>query len=280
MSSYHILTPHVYISICVLSWGLIASLQAITTNFSQMLVLRTLLGISEAAFSPGVPFYLSFFFRREELALRAGMQVSAAPLAASFAGSLAWAITKLGQKSPLAPWRLLFLVEGFPSVIVAVIAWNFVPDSPETAKFLTSRQQRIAQHRLRKENRSSSQELPQGDKMARLKSLASKKTIDWGDILSTLKDPKCYLTAVCKRGAPLDAHETDIPSSCSPAATSPSAPCRSSFPQSSTRWAIRPSTAKHYPHRPSSSLSSFFCSQQLPLIVLQLAVPSSPSMLC
>lgn len=194
---YHILTPHVYISICVMSWGLIASIQAITTNFSQMLILRALLGIGEAAFSPGVPFYLSFFFRREELALRAGMQVSAAPLAASFAGSLAWAITKLGQKSPLAPWRLLFLTEGFPSIIVAVIAWNFVPDSPETAKFLTPRQQRIAQHRLRKQIKEASEKVPRGEKMAHLKNLTTiQKTIDWAEILSTLKDPKCYLTAV------------------------------------------------------------------------------------
>lgn len=195
--SYHILTPHVYISICVLSWGLIASMQAVTTTYSQLLVLRTLLGISEAAFSPGVPFYLSFFFRREELALRAGMQVSAAPLAASFAGSLAWAITKLGQKSPFAPWRLLFLVEGFPSVMVAVIAWNFVPDSPETAKFLTPRQRRIAQHRLRKENQDVPIVLSAGEKMAKLKDVAGRrKKIDWSEILSTLKDPKCYLTAV------------------------------------------------------------------------------------
>lgn len=180
-----------------MSWGLIASLQSLTTNFTGMVVLRALLGISEAAFSPGVPFYLSFFFRREELALRAGMQVSAAPLAASFAGSLAWIITKLGEKSPFAPWRLLFLVEGFPSVIVAVIAWNFVPDSPETAKFLTPRQRQIAKARLRKEGHDKSTTAPPGEKLARLKDVAgNKKRIDWHDILSTLRDPKCYLTAV------------------------------------------------------------------------------------
>lgn len=162
-----------------------------------MIVLRALLGISEAAFSPGVPFYLSFFFRREELALRAGMQVSAAPLAASFAGSLAWAITKLGQKSPFAPWRLLFLVEGFPSVIVAVFAWNFVPDSPGKANFLTPRQRHIASIRLKKANREKPTAAPPGEKIARLRDAATKKKrIDWSEIGSTLKDPKCYLTAV------------------------------------------------------------------------------------
>ena len=51
--------------------------------------LRALLGIGEAAFGPGVPFYLSFFFRRHELAFRTGLFISASPLSASFAGALA-----------------------------------------------------------------------------------------------------------------------------------------------------------------------------------------------
>ena len=191
---YHILTPHIYISICVLSWGIIASLQALTTSFPSMLVLRALLGISEAAFSPGVPFYLSFFFRREELALRAGIQVSAAPLAASFAGSLAWVITRLGQHGPLAPWRLLFLVEGFPSVLVAVVAWHIVPDSPETARFLTPRERTIAKHRLMNEDGSSRRPtLGQSHSGS-----AARKKVEWREIAATIKDPKCYLTAVCR----------------------------------------------------------------------------------
>lgn len=156
-----------------------------------MLILRLLLGVGEAAFSPGVPFYLSFFYRREELAMRAGMQVSAAPLAASFAGSLAYVIMRWGEGGPLAPWRLLFLVEGFPSVIVAVIAWSYVPDSPETAKFLTERQRYIARARLHDENTSFTQDrnpANQGEKRER---------VHWKEIYATLRDPKCYLTAVC-----------------------------------------------------------------------------------
>ena len=184
------LPPHIYISICVLSWGLLASFQSLATSFSGLLILRALLGVSEAAFSPGVPFYLSFFFRREELAMRTGIQVSAAPLAASFAGSLAWLITWLGQNGPLAPWRLLFLAEGFPSVLFALVAWNFVPDSPETAKFLTARQRNIAKSRLRRENVSGKAASKSGAPIGP----------NWREILDTVKDPKCYLTAVCNSG--------------------------------------------------------------------------------
>ena len=189
---YNYLPPHFYIACCVMAWGLTASLQALTRSFAEMLILRLLLGVSEAAFSPGVPFYLSFFYRREELALRVGLQVSAAPLAASFAGSLAWAITRLGRGGPLAPWRLLFLVEGFPSVLTAVLAWSFIPDSPDTAKFLNERQRNIASVRLRSQAST--------DKSSKYHDTALKKQkrkgIDWREIWDTLKDPKCYLTAV------------------------------------------------------------------------------------
>ncbi|KAF4625356.1 hypothetical protein G7Y89_g12811 [Cudoniella acicularis] len=152
---WKIIPAHIYVTAIVLSWGLIASLQSVATSFAGLLVLRVLLGIGEAGFT-GIPFYLSFFFKREELALRTGYFISAAPLATSFASTLAWAIIAIGKHSPIASWRLLFLLEGFPSVLVAVIAFYTIPDSPSTAPYLTRRQKRIARLRLRPASRSSS----------------------------------------------------------------------------------------------------------------------------
>ena len=94
---------------------------------------------------------MTFFYRRSELAYRVGLQISAAPLATSFASSLAWVIVKLSQNSPIAPWRALFLFEGFPSIITAIFAWHFIPDSPETARYLTQRERKVARLRLQDE---------------------------------------------------------------------------------------------------------------------------------
>lgn len=189
---YRVVTPHIYISLCVLSWGLIASLQAITTSFASLLVLRALLGISEAAFAPGLPFYLSFFFRRHELAFRTGLIVSASPLSASYAGALAYGITKLGEQGPLSPWRLLFLLEGFPSVLIAVWAWDFVPDGPGLAKWLTPRQREVAVLRLRQEKDGEAED--QGDEKQYSRSKRGKFNIQ--EVIETFRDPKCYLTAL------------------------------------------------------------------------------------
>ena len=180
---YRVIPAHAYIAICVTSWGLIASLQSVAGSFTSMLILRGLLGMGEAAFSPGVPFYLSFFFKREELALRTGLFISAAPLATSFASSLAWLITKVGEGVPISAWRLLFLIEGFPSIIVAVFAFYFLPDGPGTAKFLTRRQKKVARLRLRKEKDMKQK-------------FSSRSELDFREMFQTLVDPKLYITAV------------------------------------------------------------------------------------
>jgi MFS family permease len=178
---YRVVPPHVYIALCVFSWGFIASVQAVATSFSMMVFLRAVLGISEAAFGPGVPFYMSFFYKREELALRTGLFISAAPLATSFASSLAWLITKFSESSAIAPWRVLFIAEGFPSVVVAVIAWYTIPDGPESAQFLTHSERNIAKARLQYYGN---------------KNITHHSKLSWKEIGKTLMDPKCYLTAM------------------------------------------------------------------------------------
>lgn len=179
---YRLVPPHVYISLCVCGWGLAASFQSLATSFGALVALRALLGIAEAAFGPGVPFYLSLFYKREELAFRNGLFISAAPLASSFASSLAWLIVKLSGNGPIAPWRSLFLVEGFPSVIVAVFAWVAIPDSPGTARFLTPRERVVAQRRL--ESKAD---------------YHGTHRFDWLEVKKALTDPKSYLTAVRMR---------------------------------------------------------------------------------
>ena len=180
---YRVIPAHIYISLCVLSWSLIASFQAIAGSFLSILILRALLGVGEAAFSPGIPFLLSFFFKREELAFRTGLFISAAPLATSFAGSLAWLITKAGNHVPIAAWRLLFLAEGFPSIIAAVFAWYQIPDTPDTAWYLSHREREIANSRLQSEK---------GSRRTR----TGKSRLDWREIREALTDPKCWITAV------------------------------------------------------------------------------------
>ena len=73
------------------------------------------------------------------------MFASAAPLASTFAGALAYGITS--GHSSLSNWRLLFLVEGLPTILLAPVAFFFIPDSPDEARFLNVEEKAIAKAR-------------------------------------------------------------------------------------------------------------------------------------
>jgi MFS family permease len=99
-----------------------------------MMACRFFMAMAEAGYGPGLPYLLSFFYMRSEIGFRCGIFLSAAPFATCFAGALAFGITS--GHSALTNWKLLFLVEGLPSIVMAFVAFWFLPDSPEKARFL------------------------------------------------------------------------------------------------------------------------------------------------
>lgn len=159
--------------------GLISTCQAATKNWQGMMALRFLMGAFEAGFGPGVPYLLSFFYRRHELGLRCGLFLSAAPLANTFAGALAYGITS--GHAAIANWRLLFLVEGLPVCACAILAWFFVPDSPSSARFLTEEEKEVARARGLQQAGDANRE----------------GKVQWNELAMTLLDAKAWLTAVC-----------------------------------------------------------------------------------
>jgi MFS family permease len=72
----------------------------------------------------------------------------AASLAGAFSGLLAYGIEKLDGRSGLAGWQWIFLIEGLIPVALALFIWKILPDSPETAKFLTQPERDLLVSRL------------------------------------------------------------------------------------------------------------------------------------
>ncbi|KAI0173326.1 MFS general substrate transporter [Hypoxylon sp. FL1284] len=142
---WKIFPAHIVGTIVVLGWGLMATAQAAARSWGDMMALRFLLGAFEACYGPGIIYLLSFFYLRHEIGFRCGIFASAAPLASTFSGALAYGINK--GHSHLANWRLVFLVEGLPTILMASVAFFFIPDSPEKARFLTEEEKDIVRAR-------------------------------------------------------------------------------------------------------------------------------------
>ncbi|KAL9107271.1 MAG: hypothetical protein Q9227_007813 [Pyrenula ochraceoflavens] len=140
---WKIFKPHNWIASAVFIWGLISTLQATATGWGALMVCRTGLAIVEAMYGPGIPIYLSYFYPRERLGFRVGFFLSGSALANAYGGALAYGITQ-AKSSVVAPWQILFIVEGVPTCILAIVAWFTMPDSPATARFLNQREKDIA----------------------------------------------------------------------------------------------------------------------------------------
>ncbi|OJZ88876.1 hypothetical protein ASPFODRAFT_127854 [Aspergillus luchuensis CBS 106.47] len=134
--------PHRWVGVTVFLWGFVSTIQSACTNWAGLMVCRVFLGIIEAMYGPGVPLYLSYFYPREKLGLRTGIFLSGAALANAYGSALAYGISQ--AKGSIGPWRILFIVEGVPSCLLAIVAWFCLPDSPKTARFLDEREQEIA----------------------------------------------------------------------------------------------------------------------------------------
>ncbi len=72
------------------------------------------------------------------------MFIAAAALANAYGGALAYGISQI--RGSLAPWRILFLIEGLPTCVFALIPFFFLPDSIAQAHFLNDRDKQIAYH--------------------------------------------------------------------------------------------------------------------------------------
>lgn len=73
-----------------LAWGIVATLMGVTQNLAGFFVVRFVLGVTESGLFPGVVFYLSMWYKRNEQHYRLALFFSAASLAGAFGGIFAF----------------------------------------------------------------------------------------------------------------------------------------------------------------------------------------------
>ena len=86
-------------------WGASMLGMGFVHDFNGLMVARWFLGMTEAGLFPGVNYYLSCWYKRNEFAVRAAIFFSAAALSGSFGGLLAAAIQNMNGVGGYAGWR-------------------------------------------------------------------------------------------------------------------------------------------------------------------------------
>jgi MFS family permease len=91
-------------------WGIATCCMSLVQTFGQLVALRTIVGVLEAGFAPGILLILSSWYRKNEQSKRFAVYISAAVLSGAFGGIIAGGITGgLEGAHGLRGWRWLFV---------------------------------------------------------------------------------------------------------------------------------------------------------------------------
>jgi MFS transporter, ACS family, phthalate transporter len=158
-------------------WGLVSISTLFVTSATQFYVVRALLGVAEAGFFPGVVFYLTLWFPSALRARIMSMFVLAIAVSGVVGGPVSGLImTAMADLGGLHGWQWLFLIEGIPPVIVGIVAFFYLSDGPEQAKWLTAEEKRFVTGVLAVET-------------------AARESAQHGSFWQAVRDPRLYAAA-------------------------------------------------------------------------------------
>lgn len=126
-----------WIATIMVLWGIASTATMFATGPTSLYILRMLVGIAEAGFLPGILVYLTYWFPAYFRARANALFMIAMPVTMAFGSLASGYILGLDGVLNLKGWQWLFLLEGFPSVILGVLVWFYLDDSPKKAKWLT-----------------------------------------------------------------------------------------------------------------------------------------------
>ncbi|KAL6306376.1 MFS general substrate transporter [Sparassis latifolia] len=137
--------PRLWLGCSAIGWGICSTLMASGYNFGGLVVARVFLGVFESGFGPGIPLYMSFFYTKEEMGMRMAYWFGFAAVAGAFGGIIAFAVQH--AHTAIADWRLLFIIEGSPTIVLGLLALFVLPNRPEETTMLNERERELALER-------------------------------------------------------------------------------------------------------------------------------------
>ena len=160
-------SPSTWLAFLMFGFGALTMGIGGSRNFATIAALRFFLGAFEAgehhaaSFAadhmlkypnqgvfPGLVYYVTFWYRRDERSVRVAIFFASATLAGAFGGALAYGIGQMNMTQGLEGWRWLFILEGMISVLASVGVYFFLPNYPDTVSWLSSREKDLISSRL------------------------------------------------------------------------------------------------------------------------------------
>ena len=128
-----------WIGSIMIAWGLASTATMFATDAQHPVSAAVLVGITEAGFLPGMLLYLTFWFPAAYRARANALFMIAMPITAGVGSVLSGSILGLDGTLGLKGWQWLFLLEGLPVVILGLVVFYYLDDTPRQATLAESR---------------------------------------------------------------------------------------------------------------------------------------------
>ncbi|KAH9820744.1 major facilitator superfamily domain-containing protein [Melampsora americana] len=163
------INPSTSMALGAMIWSVAASAMAGAQNYPKC---------DKALFGQTVSFYFTLWYKKNEVSKRIAIFIGAGTLAGAFGGLIAFGVSKINDPS-ISTWRILFLIEGLPSVLLAIALFFCLPTKPEKTRYLNEVERELLLKRLREDGLHE-----------------SSTKIDWNGVKRAFTDWKTYVISV------------------------------------------------------------------------------------
>ncbi|PQO98719.1 MFS transporter [Massilia phosphatilytica] len=127
----------------MLLWGAASVSMMFVATPNQFYVLRFLLGMFEAGFFPGIVLYLTWWYPPRRRASVLSIFFAGVMVAGVLGGLLSgWIMRDMAGVLGLKGWQWMFVIEGAPALVLAVVGHFWLQDRPGGAAWLTPDEKR------------------------------------------------------------------------------------------------------------------------------------------
>ena len=135
----HRVGAKVWLSRIMITWGLASAAMMFAHDETSFYVLRFILGVAEAGFSPGVILYSTYWFPASQRGKALGVYYFGLPVALVLGGPVSGLLLDvMGGQLGLRNWQWMFIIEGLAASAVGVIAFFYLVSKPRAAKWLSA----------------------------------------------------------------------------------------------------------------------------------------------
>ncbi|CAO3440849.1 MFS transporter [Azospirillum endophyticum] len=125
-----------WIARIMISWGLFSVLTCLVTGPVSFGVMRFLLGMAEAGFTPGVYLFFTYWFPGVWRARATASFLVGIPVANMIGSPISGFLLTLDGMGGLSGWQWLLILEGLPAVALGVACLFVLSDKPADASWL------------------------------------------------------------------------------------------------------------------------------------------------